>query len=444
MANIFISVMLVGTMLIIVGILQSLVSAMIPELEQMLNYSSGVISALLAIPAILSFVMIISMSFVFSKITVRQCIRLSALLCVLSMVFSAIGMLFESFYVSVSFALLGRIVFGIGWVPLQTSLYVLLRNRFSRSHMFIRNSLWNILITFMFAGIGLSYMFTPAVMELSIHLMSLVLVLLIVVMMGIAIALPGFFAEYINVKQQATTLNPPVQSVMRIVAIALYNFMTTGLWISLMLYLPSIITDWKEQLKIIDITFFSSFVIMGMVIAFFVSLFVTTKNRWLANIIISTACVLIGGVMTLLDYADPMLGVAVVIISASSFYMSPFIAANALFMGNTLYVAYQWIFASTFLGMSVYPAIFALTTLSEYSSLIIIAGCTLIFALSAIVGYVIWCFFVDVSDEEFANHNLNFLEVATSEVPPKLKGDENNSDSEAGSPVVDDVPTVID
>jgi len=437
MANLILSTILVGLLLIIIGILQSLVSSMIPELKQVLDYPAGVISALLAVPATLSFVMVLAMSFIFSKITVRRCIRLSAIMCVASMVVSAAGLMFDNLYASVAFAFVGRVLFGMGWVPMQSSLYILLRNRFSKSHMFVRNSLWNILLTFTFAGMGIAFIFTPSIMEMSIHLMAAVLTMLVVATLAIAMALPGVFAEYIDVPQPATTLNPPGTSLMHIVVISLHNFMTTGLWTALLLYLPSIIVDWKEQFKMIDITFFSSFVVMGMVSAFLVSLFVTTKNRWLASVGISTIAVFVGCGLTLADYADPMLGVAIVIMAASSFYMTPFIASNALFVGHTLYIAYQWIFASTFLGMSVFPAIFALTTLSESSSLIVIVFCLVVFGASGVVAYVVWLFFTGITNEEFVSSNLNFLEVVVSDAPTKFK---NEGDSEVGAePVVDSV-----
>lgn len=439
MANIVISILLVGILLIILGVLQNLVSSMIPELEGVLDYPPWVISILLSVPAIIACSMIFVMSFIFSKVTLRQCIRISAIIIALSMGASALGLISDHKYVSIGFAALGRFLFGTGWVPLQMSLSMLLRHRFARSHMYVRNSLWNILINFTFVGMIVAYMFTPAIMEMSIHFMALVLGGMIVAVIVAAMLLPSLFAEYLNVKTNITTLNPPQPSVLHIIVIALHNFLTTGLWMGLLLYLPSIIVEWNTTIKIVDFSTFSMFIAMGVFLSFFVSLYVTTKRRWLINIGSSTLIVVVGCVLALLDYEEPMLGIALVIVAASSFYMTPFIASNALFVGSTLNIAYQWIFASTFLGMSVFPLLFSLMSMADPSSTLAIVVCLIVFIVSSVLAYMISVFLEGTTDEEFASANLNFIEVIAETFPTKMKGEiEESVDSEAGSSVFDE------
>jgi MFS family permease len=310
-------------------------------------------------------------------------------------------------------ALLCQFLAGIGWVLLKSSTNLILNNRCSKSHLYVRYSLWNVIALFIFIGMAAAYIFVPQIIAYSPHAMAFALFGLMVIMFAAVYFSPTIFAGYIDMTWRETTLNPPNQHVFHIAIISLYNFLTFGLWSAFLLYLPEIILHYQSALVPLDIGTLAFFFCWGVALAFGLSLMLNSKLRWLVLVLITTILAIIGCITMILDSFNPTFGLLIMVLSCCCFYTLPTVASNALFFGDMLNTAFIWLDASRLLAVIIFPQCFTLTFGNTDAVLAFVCGCLV---LSLAPAYMIYRFFDVMKDEEFAQRNRNFTELVSGDV----------------------------
>ncbi len=408
--NIFISLLIVGILFISLGFQQSLMSAMTQSLVETFTFTQWYINILFSVPAVPAFFIMLLASRSLSQLTLRTCHRLGGIVCAAGLIAAMVMFYVDYVPLRMGLALLSQFLAGIGWVLLKSSTNLILNNRCSKSHLFVRYSLWNVVALFTFSGMAVAYVFVPQIIAYSQHVMAFALFVLMVVMFGAVYISPIIFSGYIDMTWRETTLNPPTQHVLHIGVIGLYNFLTFGLWSAFLLYLPEIILHYQSVMVPVDINTMAFFFSCGIALAFALSLMLNSKRRWLLMVAGTTSLAIVGCVMMIIDSINPTFGLLIVTLSCCCFYTLPTVASNALFFGDMLNTAFIWLDASRLLGVIVFPQCFTLSFGNTDAVLGFVSVCLFVSLLPA---YLIYRFFDVMKEEEFAERNRNFAELVS-------------------------------
>lgn len=427
--NIVLSLLVVGILFVALGIQQHLMSAMTESLIDTFGFSQWYVSTLFSVAAAPAFLVTIAASRQLSRLTLRTCHRIGGVLCA-----GGIVSAFVMFYVDypmlrMGAALLSQLLAGFGWVMLKSSTNLILNNRCSKAHLYVRYSLWNVVALFTFVGIACAYLFVPGIIAYSPHAMAFALLVMLVLMFGAVYISPYVFAGYIDMAWKETAINPPPQHVMHIAFVALHNMLTFGMWSAFLLYLPEIILRYKDTM-VVDMSLLSFSLCCGIALAFGLSLLINTKRRWLAAVLSTTLLAIAGCLMMILDSFNPTFGIFVLTLACCCFYTLPTVASNALFFGDMLNTAFIWLDASRLLAVIVFPQLFTLWAIDVDAVLI---GVMLVLLASLFPAYIVYRFLSVMKDDEFAQRNRNFSELVSGDADThKEKRDVEDGTDEKG------------
>lgn len=427
-----------GIQFILLGINSNLISSISPELIEYLKMNKFFINLMFSTPYFFSFIFtLILYEYFFKKRELSFYLRIGSLLFFFSnFIFCFIFFEFNSI-VSLSFAILSKWLFGISLATMTTTLQILLNNRFCVNQTFLDNGIWSIILLFTQCGTMVSYFAAPYIFELSTTLFIAFCSAMSLLMYIITELIIGNFKNNLKMNNRESSIIPQHNIKNLIVIVSLITCLSTGIWISLLQYLPENITfELFDSQTLIAIC-----ILTGVLVAFVSWRFLSSSSYWFILSQLSIVLCMIGLTLIILTYWEiPMvleIGVLCISIGSVILFSTPNIAAVNIFKGDDVRISFIWMMAFLYSSILIFSFLFNFLNSLPHGLNIICVFCIVIYGLCGFfISKLYKAKLKNIPDQDFNNQSIK---LTTIKIP--FFGFNVVVDSEHNETVVDDDTT---